>query len=157
MYEPNPIDTSGISLPEHLQPLVEKLAEHVHEVWALQRFGDGWVYGETRDDEKKAHPDLVPYDRLSDSEKEYDQRTVEQTLGFQVMHQIANEAVGLTQLPVVAIDQELNVTGTDLSRLSLTKRLIRAVAPLSLSALSLRILSETPGSAFQFQNSFSGR
>ena len=80
MYKPNPIDTSGIELPEELFKLTEKIAENVHENWSAGRIADGWTYGATRDDEKKTTPCLVPYSGLSDSEKEYDRVTALQTL-----------------------------------------------------------------------------
>ncbi len=80
MYKPNPIDTSKIELPEDLLELTEKIAENVHENWSVGRLADGWTYGETRNDEKKTTPCLVPYSELSDSEKEYDRVTALQTL-----------------------------------------------------------------------------
>ena len=80
MYKPNPIDTSKIELPQDLLELTEKIAENVHENWSIGRIADGWTYGETRDDEKKTTPCLVPYAELTDSEKEYDRVTAIQTL-----------------------------------------------------------------------------
>ncbi len=80
MYTPKPVDTSGVKLPEHLLELTEKIAENVHENWSLGRMKEGWVYGETRDDKEKTTPCLVPYDQLSDSEKEYDRNTALETL-----------------------------------------------------------------------------
>lgn len=80
MYKPKPIDTSGVQLPDELQPLVERLAEHVHENWSLQRIGDGWTHGEARDDDKKTHPGLVPYEKLPEAEKDYDRRTATETI-----------------------------------------------------------------------------
>jgi hypothetical protein len=79
-YEPRPIDTSGIELDPELLELVERLAAHNHDIWAEQRIAEGWSYGEARNDEAKTHPDLVPYDELPDSEKEYDRRSVVKTL-----------------------------------------------------------------------------
>lgn len=80
MYKPNPIDTSKVELPDDLLELTEKIAENVHENWSVGRIADGWTYGETRDDEKKTTPCLVPYAELTDSEKEYDRVTAIQTL-----------------------------------------------------------------------------
>ena len=80
MYKPNPIDTSKIELPEDLLELTERIAEYVHENWSVGRIADGWTYGETRDDDKKTTPCLVPYSELSDSEKEFDRVTALQTL-----------------------------------------------------------------------------
>ena len=70
-YVPHPVDASRVSLDE-LQPLLESLARNAHEIWAQQRIRDGWTYGAHRDDVKLTHPGLVPYENLSESEKEYD-------------------------------------------------------------------------------------
>ncbi len=71
-YQPKPIDTEGVALPPELLPLTERLAENSHDLWARQRLGQGWSFGPQRDDAKKLHPCLVPYDQLPESEKEYD-------------------------------------------------------------------------------------
>ena len=79
-YQPQPIDTSDVVLSEDILALCEKLSENTHEVWSQTRINDGWTYGETRDDAKKHHPCLVPYDKLSESEKAYDRNTSMETL-----------------------------------------------------------------------------
>ena len=79
-YTPQPIDTKDVELPEELQELAEMIAKNVHEVWSAGRMADGWTYGEQRDDEHKIHPCLVPYEELSEAEKEYDRRTSQETL-----------------------------------------------------------------------------
>ena len=89
-YIPQPVDTSDVKLPEELNALVEEMAKNVHEVWAETRFKQGWTYGEQRNDEKKTHPCLVPYEELPEEEKEYDRNTSIGTLklimklGFQI-------------------------------------------------------------------------
>ena len=91
MYKPNPIDTSNIELSKELLELTEKLAENVHENWSAGRIADGWVYGESRDDQKKTTPCLVPYSELSQKEREYDRTTAIETLktivalGYQIV------------------------------------------------------------------------
>lgn len=80
MYTPKPIDTSAVNLPEGLLELTEKIAENVHDIWAVGRINDGWTYGAQRDDVKKTNPCLVPYGELSESEKEYDRNTAIETL-----------------------------------------------------------------------------
>ncbi len=81
-YTPQPIETKNVKLPKELELLVEQMAKNVHEVWAARRIADGWTYGEKRDDEKKTHPCLVPYEELPESEKEYDRNTSIETLKF---------------------------------------------------------------------------
>ena len=79
-YIPHPIDTSGIQLPEELNPLLEAMAKNVHEIWAQERISQGWTYGEKRDDTQKHHPCLIPYEDLPEEEKVYDRNTSLETL-----------------------------------------------------------------------------
>ena len=79
-YVPKPIDTSAVELPEGLLGLTERLAENAHDHWADQRMAEGWAYGPQRDDAAKRHPDLVPYEQLPESEKEYDRRMAMEAL-----------------------------------------------------------------------------
>lgn len=79
-YIPNPIDTDKSILQDDLLNLLELLAKNVHENWAYERINDGWKYGSERNDETKEHPGLVPYEELSDEEKDYDRITATQTL-----------------------------------------------------------------------------
>ncbi len=79
-YTPKTIDTSHITLAPGLEELVEKLAQNNHDHWARKRIEDGWRYGAQRNDSQKEHPDLVPYDQLPESEKEYDRKTVVEAL-----------------------------------------------------------------------------
>lgn len=79
-YSPHPLDMSDVALPESLMPLIEALAENVHETWAKGRMDAGWTYGPVLDDAKKQHPSLVPYGELPESEKAYDRATAISTL-----------------------------------------------------------------------------
>lgn len=80
MYKPNPIDTSDIQLDREIVELSEFLAKNTHEVWAATRIRDGWTLGEVRDDAKKQHPCLIPYEELTETEREYDRNTSQETL-----------------------------------------------------------------------------
>lgn len=79
-YIPQPIDTNDVVLPEELSSLAEEIAKNVHEVWSEGRMKDGWTYGEERNDAEKNHPCLVPYEELTETEKEYDRKTSQETL-----------------------------------------------------------------------------
>ena len=79
-YEPTPIDTSDVELSEEIRELTELLARNIHDVYARGRLDEGWSYGPGRDDDRKENPSLVPYEELSESEKEYDRRTAMETL-----------------------------------------------------------------------------
>lgn len=79
-YHPEPVDLSAIELPPQLVALGETIAEHIHDTWAARRLAEGWRYGPARDDRRREHPCLVPYDALSESEKAYDRATSINTL-----------------------------------------------------------------------------
>lgn len=89
-YKPKSIDTKDIVLPTELNNLIEEMSKNVHEVWAETRISQGWTYGEERNDAEKKHPCLVPYEELSEEEKEYDRNTSIETiklilkLGFKI-------------------------------------------------------------------------
>ena len=80
MYNPKPIDTNDIALPDELLELTEKIAENVHDVWASGRIAEGWTYGEKKDMSNKTTPLLIPYCDLPESEKVYDRNTALETL-----------------------------------------------------------------------------
>ena len=90
MYNPKPVNTDDVILPQELLDLSEQIAKNVHDVWALNRLREGWVYGEKRDDVIKTTPCLVPYENLPESEKDYDRNTALETikliikLGFKI-------------------------------------------------------------------------
>ena len=80
MTKPAPRDTSGVVLPRPIEALTELLARNTRENWARLRITDWWKYGPRRDDARKEHPNLVPYEELSEAEEEYDRRTAIETI-----------------------------------------------------------------------------
>lgn len=60
---------------------LELLAELEHERWLAQRRMDGWrsTPHPPKDEARKLHPDLTPYENLSDGVKEYDRIYVRRT------------------------------------------------------------------------------
>lgn len=91
MYDPKPVVTDDVVLPQELLDLSEQIAKNVHDVWAVNRLREGWIYGEKRDDVTKTTPCLIPYENLPESEKDYDRNTALETikliikLGFKIV------------------------------------------------------------------------
>lgn len=85
-YQPHPVDTEHLELPAELAPLMEAIARNTHENWAMERIRLGWTWGPERNDEKKQHPCLVPYEELPESEKDFDRRTSTQSLKVILAH-----------------------------------------------------------------------
>lgn len=59
---------------------IETLARLEHARWAAYYWMTGWTYSDQRNDQKKQHPNLVPYDVLDEPTKDYD-RTAVRLLG----------------------------------------------------------------------------
>ena len=79
-YMPKTIDLEYVELPENYEQLQELIAANAHDIWALERQSEGWTYGPKRDDSKLETPDMVPYDQLPESEKDYDRKMAADTL-----------------------------------------------------------------------------
>jgi len=65
----------------HDEAQLEALAELEHERWNAQRRMDGWRWSHhpRKDEAKRTHPSLTPYENLADDVKEYDRVYVRQT------------------------------------------------------------------------------
>ncbi|XP_014825203.1 PREDICTED: ryanodine receptor 3-like isoform X2 [Poecilia mexicana] len=69
-FDPKPINTANIVLPEKLEHLTNKYAEHCHEKWSAEKVLLGWKYGDGVDEKAKTHPQLRIYKALTEKEKE---------------------------------------------------------------------------------------
>ena len=74
-YIPAPVSLDDVMLPDALIRLTETIARNTHEVWSAKRLEEGWRYGKRRNDALKIHPNLVPYEQLSEADREYDRAT----------------------------------------------------------------------------------
>lgn len=66
--------------PAHAHPLqrqeVERLSIMEHERWMRERLADGWSYAPKRDDTRKHHPNLLPWQRLSEAVRDKDRDAI---------------------------------------------------------------------------------
>lgn len=70
------VEGSGPSLvltPDEL----EQLSRAEHDRWMAAKLVQGWTYAPTRDDARRLHPDILPYDDLSEAIKELDREQVQ--------------------------------------------------------------------------------
>uniref|UniRef100_A0A8C4ZTX7 Ryanodine receptor 1 n=1 Tax=Gadus morhua TaxID=8049 RepID=A0A8C4ZTX7_GADMO len=79
-FTPCPVDTVQIVLPPNLERIREKLAENIHELWAVTRIEQGWTYASFRDDNKKLHPCLLDFHSLPEPERNYNLQMSAETL-----------------------------------------------------------------------------
>ncbi|XP_053238582.1 ryanodine receptor 2 isoform X4 [Podarcis raffonei] len=69
-FNPQPVDTSNITIPEKLDYFINKYAEHSHDKWCMEKFANGWIYGETYSESSKVQPLMKQYKLLAEKEKE---------------------------------------------------------------------------------------
>jgi serine phosphatase RsbU (regulator of sigma subunit) len=55
---------------------VETMARVEHVRWCWDKILKGWLYGNVKDSKKKLHSSIIPYEELSESEKEKDRELV---------------------------------------------------------------------------------
>ncbi|CAG9530378.1 unnamed protein product [Cercopithifilaria johnstoni] len=70
-FVPKLVDISTIVLPHFAMEIHEKLAENLHELWAMRKIELGWSYGEVRDEKTRRHPCLTSFQQLPQNEKTY--------------------------------------------------------------------------------------
>lgn len=74
--------SGNVPRPDPDAALLEALSEAEHKSWFADRVVNGWRYGETRDNRRKRHPDLVPYSELSEKVKELDRQQIQTLLAM---------------------------------------------------------------------------
>ena len=75
-FEVRKADGQPSTLSDFSDAEVERMAELEHGRWNIERLKDGWRYGKTRDDSKKAHDCLVKWNELPEEIKKYDREAV---------------------------------------------------------------------------------
>ena len=105
-----------IPIPGNLQEVVEILSFHAHEIWAVEKFRQGFRYAPARDDAAKEHPLLIPYYAMEEKDKEWDllaaQNAVRAILaaGFSVVKPaVVNTAALLDLDKVVELNSRRNL------------------------------------------------
>jgi serine phosphatase RsbU (regulator of sigma subunit) len=76
-YKIRPVKKGFRSFALHLyEEEIETMARVEHLRWSWEKRLNGWTLSKVRDDNKKNHPGLIPYEDLSESEKEKDRELV---------------------------------------------------------------------------------
>jgi hypothetical protein len=66
--------TADLEEDSRLLLLVEFLSENTHDCWASKKFKEGWIYGETRNEAEKTHPNLIPYIDLDEADMDWNRQ-----------------------------------------------------------------------------------
>lgn len=76
-YNEEPTEAQLASIRDGLRHAVdfpESTSEQSHENWMRFRLATGWKLGPVKDEEKKEHPDLIPYAELPEVERRKDEQ-----------------------------------------------------------------------------------
>lgn len=57
---------------------MELLAQLEHRRWMAEKYLAGYSYGEVRDEDRMLHPDLIPWEQLTEEDKEKDRANIRQ-------------------------------------------------------------------------------
>lgn len=66
---PENIKNSAIDGVKYLMKNPHATGKDMHDNWVKFKRADGWVYGKTKDAEKKTHPSIRPYEELDARER----------------------------------------------------------------------------------------
>ncbi|GAA6097335.1 ryanodine receptor 2 isoform X4 [Tachysurus ichikawai] len=117
-FNPQPVDTSNVNVPEKLDHFINKYAEHSHEKWSMEKFANGWVHGEQLCDASKIHPLLKTYKGLSDKDKEVYRWPIRETLktmlswGWSIERMRESDTASLhTRTRRISLTSQLSVEG----------------------------------------------
>jgi voltage-gated potassium channel Kch len=75
-YRLGPLIDWGTELTAFTPDEVEHMSKLEHERWMAERETEGWRYDASRDDAARLHPDLVPWDTLTDDRKDINRRLI---------------------------------------------------------------------------------
>ena len=57
-------------------PRLEALSEAEHNRWNAYMYYKGWKFGEDKNEQRKTHPDMIPYNQLDNAIKQYDRNAI---------------------------------------------------------------------------------
>ncbi|GBG24003.1 Ankyrin repeat domain-containing protein 1 [Hondaea fermentalgiana] len=97
-FDPTPLDTSIVRLSASTESLARRLARNMHNVWCKIKLEQGWQYSRTRDDARKLHPALVPFENLAPEDAKYNTHMCQETVKLIILLGFRLESPSETQL-----------------------------------------------------------
>jgi len=68
-YQPSPINISATKVYPNMKTLAGLVARNDHENWVYNEMNNGWLHGDTFDEQGKKNPKMVAFDNLSKEEQ----------------------------------------------------------------------------------------
>ena len=70
-YIPQPVDISEVVLSDDMLQLIHVIAFNQHELMTNELKKTGWRFGDSVSVRERTHPSLMPYEELTDIQKEH--------------------------------------------------------------------------------------
>jgi len=120
---------------------IETMAKVEHIRWSWEKRLNGWRYGKERDNIKKTHPSLIPYEELDESEKVKDRQLVK--LIPSLLHDISYEAYPISPSRINKISYAIKPQSIIQRLLSETRKLNDEISKLIVTTpeINERIIS----------------
>jgi serine phosphatase RsbU (regulator of sigma subunit) len=131
-YRIKPVKEGFESITLHLnQAEIEAMAKIEHDRWSWDKRLNGWIFGNIKDNQKKTHPGLIPYEDLNESEKEKDRELVR--LIPALLQDIGYVAYAVSPDRLLSLSYALKPKSSIHNLLNETRRLNDEIRDLSLS------------------------
>ncbi|VDK67237.1 unnamed protein product [Onchocerca ochengi] len=132
VWNPDPVDVSGIYFDDDLVSVIAKFAEHFHDSWASRKIEKGWNYGELYSRQALTHPRLKPFAFLPDFEKNFYQERCAECLrallvwnySIELADRDAAERAAQNNISLDTSIENFNPRPVDLSNMTLEKDMI---------------------------------
>ncbi|KAM7385413.1 hypothetical protein PAMP_001499 [Pampus punctatissimus] len=82
-FTPTPVDISKVVLPLQIEDIRDKMAENIHELWAMDKIDLGWTHGPVRDEGQRHDPCLVEFSKLPEQDRNHNLQMAQDILRYE--------------------------------------------------------------------------
>lgn len=129
-YRIKPVNEGFQPMALHLdENEIETMSRIEHLRWSWDKRLNGWIFGNMKDSERKTHPGLIPYEELTESEKEKDRELVRLIPGL--LQDIGYEAYPVVPDRIAALSYAIKPRSSIHKLLNETRKLNEEISGMS--------------------------